>query len=82
MSPSSGGEGRHHLDEVVVAQVDAAHAGGDAAHRSGVALVEADAHAVVGAEEDVAVAVGQLHREEVVALVDAIAMMPVRRMFA
>ena len=45
-------------DEVALAEIDAAVAGGGAAHGAEVLLVEADGHAVMGGEEDDLGAVG------------------------
>ena len=61
--------GAHHL--VAVLQRDALHAVGGAAHGAHLALREADAHALRGGEQDVLGAVGDLHRHQRVALVDA-----------
>src|SRR5581483_1744672 len=64
--------GKHiHLDDVIaIAERDGLHAGGAAPHRTHIRLVEADRTAVVRADENLAVAVGQTNRVEVVALVD------------
>src|SRR6056297_3878532 len=57
---------RDHL--VVVGQADAAHTGRTAAHRSHVGLAEADGLAAAREQHDVAVAVGEGHVHQVVAL--------------
>ena len=63
---------RLHADDVVVlAQGDAADAVGRAAHRPDVVFVEADGHAVPRADEDFAGAVGQLHGDDRVVVLDA-----------
>ena len=56
---------------VFFAQANAAHAGGGAAHRADVLLVEPNALAVAGDQHDLVVAGGQLDGDEAVALVDA-----------
>ena len=61
----------HRHDLVVLAQLDAAHAVGGAAHRADVAFDEADRLAVPGADEDLALAVRQLHVDHRVAFFDA-----------
>ena len=64
-----GGDGG--ADDVVsLAQVDAAVAGGGAAHGAEVLLVEADGHAVVGGEEDDLLAIGDAGADELVVLLD------------
>src|SRR6185436_9957430 len=63
---------RLHGDDVIVAaQRDAADAVGGAAHRPHVGLLEADRHAVARADEHLAGAVGLLHGNHRVALLDA-----------
>ena len=57
-------------DEVALAEVDAAVAGGGPAHGAEVLLVEADGEAVVGGEEDDLLAVGDFGGDELVVLVD------------
>ena len=57
-------------DVVALAQVDAAVAGGGAAHGAEVGLVEADGHAIVGGEEDDLIAVGDAGGDELVVLLD------------
>ena len=65
------GGGDSRADEVVsLAQVDAAVAGGGAAHGAEVLLVEADGHAVVGGEEDDLLAIGDAGDDELVVLLD------------
>src|SRR5262247_3008475 len=56
---------------IVVAQRDAAHAAGLAAHVAHFLLVEADGHAFVRGQEDLLRAVGQFNGHQLVALVDA-----------
>src|SRR5438876_1064840 len=51
-------------------QLDALHAGGGAPHLAHVALVEADAHPVLGGEHDVAVLVAHLDVDQLVVLLD------------
>src|SRR5262245_27567720 len=56
---------------IVVAQRDAAHAAGLAAHVAHFLLVEADGHALVRGKKDLLSAVGQFHGHQLVAPVDA-----------
>src|SRR5262247_1163692 len=56
---------------IVVAQRDAAHAAGLAAHVAHFLLVEADGHAFVRGQEDLLRAVGQFHGHQLVAFVYA-----------
>ena len=59
-----------HADHlVVVGQVHAAHAAGDAPHGADILLVEADGLAVLGGQEDILAAVGQGHGDQLVAIV-------------
>src|SRR5256886_4738353 len=60
-----------HVDHVVLlVELDPFHAGRRAPHVAHVLLVEADAHAVTGGEHDVVAAVGDLHVDQLVALLD------------
>ena len=61
----------HRHDLVALAQADAADAVGGAAHRADVGLLEADGHAVAGAEEDLRLAVRELDGDDRVAFLDA-----------
>src|SRR5205807_6177129 len=61
----------HHVDHLVLlVELDPFHAGGRASHVPHVLLMEADAHAVVRGEHDVVPAVGHLHVDQLVALLD------------
>src|SRR5262245_20106052 len=61
--------GHDHADDVVaVGQVDALDAPAGAAHRPGVGLVEADGHALAGAEHYLVARLRQRHVDEAVAL--------------
>src|SRR5439155_347740 len=60
-----------HVDHVVLlVELDPLHAGRRAAHVPHVLLVEPDAHPVAGGEHDVVPAVGDLHVDQLVALLD------------
>ena len=61
--------GGDHL--VVVLDLDAAHAGGAAAHRADLFLGEADGHAELGGDHHLALAVGAARRHQLVAVVEA-----------
>jgi len=77
-----GAERRRHFDVVGLAQGDPAHRGGDPAIAARPSR-EADRHPLVGAEEDVAVALGDANVEQVVALFERdSAMMPDERRLA
>src|SRR6185503_8131108 len=61
-----------HADhDVALAELDAAHAGGAAAHRPDLLLVEPERHALLGAHDDMPGAVRDERDDERVALVDA-----------
>jgi len=60
---------RHHV--VVVSQRDPADAVRRAAHRAHIAFLEADRHAISGADEDLAAAIADLHRDHRVAVFHA-----------
>src|SRR6185436_20150231 len=61
----------HHADQRVAGlQLDAFDAGGGAAHLAHVAFLEADAHAALGGQHDVVVAVGDLHVDQLVGILD------------
>ena len=55
----------------LVLDLDAAHAGGAAAHRAHFLLGEADGHAELGRDHDLALAVGAAGRHDLVAVVEA-----------
>ena len=74
MTDEDGAAGRQHFhrdDLVAFAQRDAADAVGGASHRPDVVFREPDRHAVARADEDLAVAVGDLHGNHRIALLDA-----------
>src|ERR1051325_10967543 len=61
----------HHVDDrILLVELDPLHAGGRPAHVADVLLVEANAHAVRRGEHDVVLAVGHLHVDQLVALLD------------
>src|SRR3989440_4831287 len=61
----------HHVDHVVfLVELDPLHAGRRASHVPHVFLVEADAHPVPRGQHDVVAAVGDLHVDQLVALLD------------
>src|SRR5438093_13351490 len=61
----------HHVAHLVLlVELDPFHAGARASHLPHVLLMEADAHAVVLCEHDVVPAVGHLHVDQLVALLD------------
>src|SRR5262249_41000766 len=60
----------HANDCVRFLELDALHAGGNAAHVAHIALVEPDAHALAGSEHDVAGRVADLRVDQLVAGLD------------
>src|SRR5262249_56739588 len=61
----------HHADDLVALfELDALDPGGVPSHLAHVALVEPDAHAVAGGQDDVAVGVADLDVDQLVALLD------------
>ena len=63
---SSGFDHLHGDDLVALAQLDAAHAISRPAHAAHIALAEANRHSLLAADEDLAFAIGQLHRHHLV----------------
>src|SRR4051794_7766190 len=66
------GRGKHvHLDDIIAfAKRDTFDTGGAAAHRTDAIFVEADGHAIVGADEDLVVPLRQADGVQIVAFVD------------